>query len=804
MKLSYEWLSEYIDLSHISPEELGEKMSRTGIEVDSVEVLGEQLQRIVVGRTVSVSDHPDSDHLHVVMVDVGEEEPIQIVCGAPNVSENQKVVVALHGARVAGGHKIKKGKIRGEVSNGMICSLQELGIPSQLVPKASENGIYVIEDPSVKVGEDAIRLLGLDSAIIELDLTANRADALSVRGAVCEIAAIYGLQHKMEKDVFEVAETSSIPEWIEVHADHKDDVQAYHMLVIENVTIKPSPVWMQRRLIASGIRPINNVVDVTNYILMEYGQPLHALDYDRLEHKQIAVRRAKEGEKLVTLDGVERSLTDEIIITDGVNPIALAGVMGGLDTEITAVTTTVALEAALFSPAAVRKASQTHHLRSESSIRFEKGVNRSTVLQAGRKAAEWIAELGGGRVVDAIASVQNVPVVEPIVSIRYERINHVLGTSLTKEEVHGIFNQLGFSAREADEVFYVTIPTRRWDISIEADLIEEIGRIYGYDRIPATLPTTSSTRGGLTEKQRFIRWTRQTLQALGLSQAYSYALTTPEKAVWFTSNPLESVRLDMPMSEERSTLRQSLLPSLLEAVQYNVARSQQTVRLFEVGRVFAQESTQQFVEKEVIGACITGNEKTEAWNAPLEKVDFFSMKGIVEAYLKEMNLDRRVRFEALQDVAELHPGQSATIYLDEKVIGLVGRVHPILEKENGLKPTFVFELELLPLFEAQQQARTIQSVPKFPGTSRDLAVLVPQLCPHAQLVELILQHGGALLKDVRLFDVYEGDRIPTGYKSLAYSLQFLNREATLTEEEVSQAMNRIIEALQTVENLEIR
>ena len=390
MKLSYEWLNEYIDLSQITPQELGEKMSRTGIEVDSVTVPGEGLKGLVVGLATQVVDHPDSDHLHVVTVEVGDDEPLQIVCGAPNIAAGQKIIVATHGARIAGGHKIKRGKLRGVESQGMICSLQEIGVPSNLVPKEYEDGIYVFTDDSIEVGSDAVHVLALDSAIVELDITANRSDALSMRGSVHEIGAIYNLKNNLEPDAFEKGTSSEIPGVVTVSVENEADAPAYHAFLIEGVKVAPSPQWMQNRLIAAGVRPINNLVDVTNYILMEYGQPLHAFDYDKLPEKAIHVRRATEGETLVTLDGEERTLENEIVITSGGRPVALAGVMGGLDTEISDETTTVLLEAALFDPKAVRLASQKHNLRSESSARFEKGINKATIVQAGKRAAALI------------------------------------------------------------------------------------------------------------------------------------------------------------------------------------------------------------------------------------------------------------------------------------------------------------------------------------------------------------------------------------------------------------------------------
>ena len=806
MKLSYEWLNEYLDLSSITPQELGEKMSRTGIEVDSVSVPGEGLSGLVVGRALEVVDHPDSDHLHVVTVDVAGEESLQIVCGAPNIAKGQKIIVATHGARIAGGHKIKRGKLRGVESQGMICSLQELGLPSSLVPKEDEQGIYVFEDDAIEVGMDAVKALALDSAIVELDITANRADALSMRGSVHEIGAIYNLENTLTPDEFLEGGSSSLDPWMTVSVEDEEDAPAYHLQIIKNVTVKPSPQWMQNRLIAVGVRPINNIVDVTNYVLMEYGQPLHAFDYDRLNSKQIHVRRAKDGETLVTLDGVERTLSNEIVITDGEKPVALAGVMGGLDSEIIETTTTVALESALFEPKAIRLASQKHNLRSESSSRFEKGINKATILQAGKRAAALIAELGDGEVVEGVASAQSLTLELPVVSISLERLNHVLGTSLSTEDVLQVFKQLAYPTKEEEGVFHVTVPAWRFDISIEADLVEEVGRIYGYDKIPSTLPTTASTQGGLTEKQRFVRWTRQFMQGAGLSQAYSYALTTPEKSHWFTVEERPSIRLDLPMSEDRSELRQSMLPSLLEALQYNVARSQQNVRLFEVGKVFSigKNGSEDFQEREVIGAAVTGEWGHASWQSPSQPVDFFALKGVLEAYFAELNCSDRIRFVATDAIGQLHPGQTAYIYLGEELIGFIGKIHPVIQKELDLSDTFVFELLVEPLLAEGLQERVIQSVPKFPSMTRDIALLVPVTMAHATLEAVIKEQAGQYVQSVTLFDVYKGEHVQEGYQSLAYSIRFLNKEATLQEEEIKQAMDRIQTALVALDDVTIR
>ena len=501
MLVSYKWLNSYVDLSDVTPEELAEKITRSGIEVDDIEKKSAQLKKIVVGHVLECVDHPNSDHLHICQVDIGEGEPVQIICGAPNIAAGQKVIVAKHGARVAGNMKIKKGKIRGEVSNGMICSLQELGMEGKVVPKEYAEGIYVLPDDA-EPGSDALALLNLDDAILELDLTPNRADCMSMLGVAYETAAILNKEVKLpEINQAPVSEKAS--DYIEVKVENPEDTPLYSAKVIKNVKIGPSPLWIQTRLMNAGIRPHNNVVDITNFILLEYGQPLHAFDYDRLGSKEILVRRAKQGEKIVTLDGTERELLPEhLVITNGKEPVALAGVMGGLDSEVVDETTTVLLESALFDSRLIRRSSKDHGLRSEASSRYEKGIDVNRVIEASERAAQLMAELAGGEVLEGIVTVDNRKTEPVTVSVELRKVNEFLGTELTQANLEDVFTRLKFPYTVEGDAFHVTVPSRRWDISIKEDLYEEIARIYGYDNIPKTLPAGMQTVGRLTPEQR--------------------------------------------------------------------------------------------------------------------------------------------------------------------------------------------------------------------------------------------------------------------------------------------------------------
>ena len=797
MKVSYKWLKEYLDLSDVTPDELAEKMSRTGIEVDDVIYPGKGLSKIVVGETLSVVDHPDSDHLHVCQVNIGTEEPIQIVCGAPNVAAGQKVIVALHGARITGNAKIKKGKMRGQESNGMICSLAELGYSESVVSKKYADGIFVLPAEAVP-GTEVVDLLELDDAILDIDITPNRADALSMRGSAYEVAAIYNKALKFpEAPVSE--KTGSVTDYIKVAVEDTNDAPAYHIQVIKDVKIAESPLWLQNKLMNGGIRPINNVVDITNYILLEYGQPLHAFDYDQIGSKEIIVRRAKENETMTTLDGVERTLdTDNIVITNGTAPIALAGVMGGLDSEITDGTVTVALEAALFNPVLIRKTAGKFNLRSESSSRFEKGINVATIRTAGEHAAELIHELAGGTIVAGTASVDTVEVKDTEVVITLEKINRSLGTAISSGEVTAIFNQLGFASTFDGETFTVAVPPRRWDISIYADILEEVARIYGYDNLPETLPITPALPTALTPKQHTMRITRRFMEGAGLTQNISYVLTTAEKAREYAVEDKEGIRLAWPMSEDRSTLRMNLLSTLLDNAAYNVARKNTDIQFYEIGRVFFPSADSVLpIEAERLAGVMTGMAYQKDWQMAAEPVNFYHAKGVLDGYFETMGLSDQIRFEAAKDLKWMHPGRTAAVYLGDAYIGYVGQVHPATANAYDLKETYAFEIDFEAIIAAPKEVITQQPIPKFPGVTRDVALLVDETVTHQQIVKTIKENGGKFLKEVHLFDIYQGKGIEDGKKSVAYSMSFLNPEATLVDEDINKAFTKLVAALET-------
>lgn len=778
MQVSYNWLKELVDID-VPAHDLSEKMSTSGIEVEGVEVRSEGLSKLVVGEVLSAEAIPET-HLNICQVNVGEELPTQIVCGAPNIKAGIKVIVALPGARIAGNYKIKKGKIRGVESLGMICSLQEIGFPENIVPKEYAEGIYYLPNDAVS-GDEIFDYLEMHDEVLELSITPNRADALSMRGVAHEVAAIYEGKtvHFDEKVLTESDVKTSDKVSVSVESDK---VATYTMRVIENVAVAPSPQWLQNRLMSEGIRPINNIVDVTNFVLMYFGQPLHAFDYAKFEDKAVVVRQAKDDETVTTLDGVDRTLSKEdTVITVAGKPVALAGVMGGKDTEVSAKTTTIALEAAIFDGTTIRKTSQKFNLRSESSARFEKGINQADVTNALDYAAAMIVELAGGTLTQGIVANNDFTAKDVTVSITVDKLNRSLGLSLDTAAIISIFDRLGFTTAVTGDQLAVTVPPRRWDISIEADLIEEVARIYGYDNIPNTLPQAGNTIGELTPAQRLSREVRTTLEGAGLSEVISYSLTTAEKAVQFTKLPVKQLTaLAMPMSEERSTLRVNLISGLLDIVSYNLARGNDRLALYEVGKVFAtlgNETDKRPTELPQVAFALTGKD-----------YDFYAIKGIIEALLLKFE---GVRFEADDSIVELHPGRTARILIGETEVGFVGQVHPVIAKSYDISETYVANLDLTALLLKQPEQVIFTDIPKFQASKRDIALLVDRTTTNQDILDLIQGSKVKTLIKADLFDVYTGENVASDKKSLAYTLTFQSADKQLTDDEITAAVAKI-------------
>lgn len=794
MFVSYKWLQDYVDLSGISSAELAEKITKSGIEVEGIEVLNEGIRGVVVGYVLEREQHPNADKLNKCLVDIGQEEPVQIICGAANVDKGQKVAVATVGAVLPGNFKIKKAKLRGEESNGMICSLQELGIESKLIAKEFSEGIYVFPQDA-EVGTDAIEMLYRNDEVLELGLTPNRSDCLSMLGVAYEVAAILGREVKLpELDQHESSEQAS--DYIQVNVDAPEDNPVYIAKIIKNVNIKPAPQWMQGRLMAAGIRPHNNVVDITNYILLEYGQPLHAFDYDRLGSKQILVRRAKDGEMIQTLDEAKRELTSHhLVITNGKDPVALAGVMGGLDSEVQSDTKTVLLESAYFKGSTVRKSSKDHGLRSEASARFEKGVDPNRVRAAAERAAHLLAKYADGEVLAGSVEVNTLTAEPAVISITLEKINRVLGTSLEMKDVEDIFARLQFETKADGESIIVTVPTRRGDVTIEEDLIEEVARIFGYDNLGSTLPVGSSTPGHLTAYQSKRRMVRSFLEGSGLYQAITYSLTSGARAAQYALETREPIRLAMPMSEDHSTLRLSIVPQLLNVLKHNAARQIDSLSVYEIGDVFLSKGAEELPEeREHLAGAITGLWQSHLWQGEKKPVDFFVVKGILEGLFAKLGLETSIQFR--QAVKEgMHPGRTAEILLNGLAIGFVGQTHPMVEKEYDLKETYVFELSLKSLLEAETAPLHYQAIPRYPSITRDIALVVDKTTAAGELESMIKAAGGNLLKEVQVFDLYEGERMEQGKKSIAFSLKYFDPERTLTDEDVVKAHDQVLQAV---------
>ncbi len=802
MLVSYNWIKEYVDLTNISPDELAEKFTLGGLEVDGMERLGQNLSNLVVGEVLTCEPLDGSDHLNKTTVNVGTEV-LPIVCGAPNVAAGQKVVVAKVGAVLPGDFEIKEAKIMGEISHGMITSLDELGFSDSIIPKYAEDGIFILAKDA-EVGADARPYLGLDDTIIEFDLTPNRADALSMRGVAYEAAAVLDQKPSFEKISITEDDTDSAADYMSISVEDSEDTPVYKMRLVKDVTIGESPIWMQHKLMHAGIRPIDLIVDITNYVMLEFGQPLHAFDYDKLESKNIHVRRAKDGEVLKTLDDQDRNLSSEnLVITNGEKAVALAGVMGGANSQITEETKTIAIESAIFKPILIRRTANQLNLRSEASSRYEKGVNYATAQAAVDLAAKLMAELGGGTILQGTAEAVTKEAVDTVVETTIDKVNGLIGTALTADDISKILTRLDFEHTITEGVITANIPPRRWDIEIPEDLIEEIARIYGYNNIPVTLPVTESTPGELTPAQKATRRVRELLEGSGLQEAISYSLTSPEKAVRYSIEKGEIVRLQNPQSEDRVALTQNLVSGLVDNANYNRSHQVTDIALYEVSHVFYKAADDQFDEFTHVAGLLTG-EKTKSWLGESEILDFYTIKGLVESLLEQYAFEEEITYVLATNRDGMHPGRTADIYLGESLIGYVGQLHPTDAKANDLSDTFVFELSLDQLVEADKHAITYTALNRYPGSTRDIAMLVDEEVTHQELERVIQENGGEFLQSVHLFDLYDGENIEAGKKSIAYSLYFANPSATLKDEEVNASFDAIKEALIDTLKVEVR
>ena len=786
MKLSTNFVKDYVDID-VDVHQLAEDMTRIGNEYDSAGKLI-NATKLVIGKIIECKDHPDSDHLHLCKVDIGTEI-LDIVCGAPNARKGIKVIVALDGAELPE-KTIKRGMIRGQESNGMMCSIAELGLENKFLKPEDKEGIAELGEDAV-IGGDPIQYLGLDDGVIDFDLTANRGDLLSILGMAYEIGAIY------DKPVKEV-DLKHKEQGEDLNKSFKTEVKTENcklLLVkkVENVEIKESPTFIKNRLIASGIRPINNVVDISNYVMLELGQPLHFYDADRLGNTLI-VRMAEEGEKLTTLDNIERTLSDtDIVIADSTHGVGLAGVMGGLETEVEPDTKNVIIESAIFDSVKIRLTSNKI-LRSEASNRFEKGLDPARTYMAIERACALLEKYANGKVVTGTVKYDKTENKEKEIDITFQNINDVLGAKIPNEEILNVFRKLGFTYKVKGETITVKVPTRRLDISIKEDLIEEVSRIYGVDNIQGKLPTVPMKAGSYDKTQREIR---NKMIALGLNETLSYILINDKEAHKFTTDDFEELHLLAPITEDRNTLRYTMIPSLYKIYEYNNAHGQKDVSIFEIGKGFYKKG-EVYGEDTKLCALMTGKYFLGLNNN--KNVDFYAIKGVLEEILEYLGYAGRYTLVKQEIPKEFHPGQSAYINVNGTNVGIIGKLHPNVTKDD----VYVFEINLDELFKKRVGKMKYKEISKFPNIKKDVAFVVDKNIISKDIEKVIKNAGGSLLIDIEVFDVYTGSNVADDKKSIAYSLTFNDSKKTLTDEEVNNLMEKVIENVSKKFSAEIR
>ena len=787
MLLSKKFVSDYIDLpEELTIEKIAEDMTSVGNEYDFAGKLI-NCTNLTIGKVIECIDHPDSDHLHICKVDIGTEI-LNIVCGAPNVRTGIKVIVALPGAKLPGG-EIKKGMIRGVESNGMLCSIKELGLDNKFLEPRDIEGIHELEE-TAEIGSDPIKFLELDDEVIDFELTSNRGDLLSVLGLSYELGAIYKKDIK-PIDLTYTENNENIKDQFNIKIE-TTDCPLFLAKKVKNVTIKESPKFIKNRLIACGIRPINNVVDISNYVMLETGQPLHYYDSDRLGDTLI-VRNAENNELLTTLDNVERTLTEEdIVIANNDGPVGLAGVMGGLSTEVENDTKNIIIEAAIFNSTKVRLTSKKI-LRSESSNRFEKGLDPNRTYMAIERSCALLEKYADAEIVGGLIVHDNVDKQEKTIDIRFEKINKVLGINVPKEEVISIFKSLKFTVEEQNDLLKVTVPTRRLDIKIEEDLIEEVGRIYGMDKIEGKLPVLPMKLGKFDKTKRAIK---NKLVDLGLNETLTYSLIPQSEVHKFTTDEFVEIMIADPMSEDRNTLRYSLLHSLNEVYNYNSARNNTDISIFEIGKTFYKENNE-YKENTKLAILLSGNYYLDIKKT---KVDFYILKGIVEELLDFLGFQGRYSFTLGNIPKELHPGQSALINIQGQNIGIIGKLHPNITK----KDIYVFEIDYDKLLSLHPSKMTYKDIPKFPSIIKDVAFSIDKSIYSENIEKVIKKAGGRLLTNIEVFDVYIGENIDTNEKSIAYKLTFQDPSKTLTDDEVMDVFNKIIKDVETKCNAKLR
>ena len=805
MDTALSWIKAYVPDLDVTPSEYTDAMTLTGTKVEGYKELDKNLEKIVVGEILSIEKHPDANKLIICQVDVGNEK-IQIVTGASNVSVGDKVPVVLDGGKVAGGHdggplpengiKIKKGKLRGVESFGMMCSIDELGQDKNYFPDAPENGIYILPKDS-KVGEDAIELLGLRDTIFEYEITSNRVDCYGVIGIAREAAATFKKKFVLPK-VNQTGNSENVADYLSVEVRDSELCKRYVARVVKNIKLAPSPAWMQERLRVVGIRPINNIVDITNYVMAEYGQPMHAFDYDLLEGHKIVVDRAKDGEEFETLDGIVRKLDKDILmINDGKKAVAVAGIMGGENSKITDDVTTMVFECATFDGTNIRLSSKRLGLRTDSSGKFEKGLDPNNAYDAMMRACSLVEELGAGEVVGGCVDVYPVKAVESRVKFEPERINKLLGTDISREDMLEIFDRIELKYdKETDEI---VAPTFRQDIHFMADLAEEVARFFGYDKIPTTLPKSSAAIGGINLKLEIEELARDVAKFLGFSEAMNYSF---ESAKVFDKLNLskdsryrKAIEISNPLGEDFKIMRTQAVNGILNSLSTNYNRRNKDVHLFELANIYIPK---ELPLKEL------PDERMQFVLGFYGKENFFDMKGVVEEFLYTIGIVGKLLYDPSCKEEFLHPGRKADIVFDGVRLGYLGEVHPLVCENYKLgERTYIAVLDLPNIISFVNFDIKYTGIAKYPSISRDISLVVPKNILVGEIEDIIEKNGGSNLESFKLFDIYEGDQIEAGFKSVAYSLTFRNKERTLLDTEVNEVMDKILNKLEA-KNIKIR
>lgn len=786
MNISRKWLNEYVKID-VSDHEFDAAMTMSGTKVETTEVLSAEIRNVVVGKVLEITRHTNSDHMWICQVDVGGEEPIQIVTGAQNVKQGDLVPVAKHNSYLPGGIHITKGKLRGEKSNGMLCSLKELGLTVNDFPYAIEDGIFIMEEPDVYVGQDINEVIGTDDSVVEFEITNNRTDCYSMIGIAREAAATFDKPLTLHEPVVKGSDAGSMFDRLEVEVEDPDLCPRYTSRMVTNVKIGPSPKWLRQRLHALGVRPINNIVDITNYVMLEYGQPMHAFDYRYVGSGKIVVRRAKEGEQLTTLDGGKHTLTSRmLVIADGEKAIGLAGIMGGLNSEILDDTTTVVFESANFNGTCIRQTANALGMRTDASTKYEKGLNPLTTYPAVQRACELVELLGAGDVMDGVIDVLNYAPQAVTVAFSPEKINRHLGTSLSRDEMISCLSRLGFTV-EGDQLH---VPDWRTDIHYMADVAEEVARIYGYDNIPVTMFRGATAQGGYTDEQKKKNLTGSVCRGMGYSEILTYSFDSPamfDQIRLPKDSPLRSaIRIINPLGEDTSIMRTTTLPCMMETLSRNNAYRNKAAKLYEMAKVYLPVEGEDLPKEDVILTLGTyGASET-----------FFTMKGEIETLLKALNAQKRT-CTAVRNNPSYHPGRCAELCVGGIPVGLFGQVHPLVAANYGIDgEVYCAELNFTTLMTLLAPEGLYTPLPRFPAVERDIAVVCDDALTVAEVEACILNAGGELLKTVSLFDVYRGKGIPEGKKSLAFSLELRADDRTLTDSDSETVMRRILEALE--------